>query len=210
MPRKRATTNVNDQLSEPGLLNKIILEVATGGSLVEFCRQHAMSYRAVLSWIQDDDDMAEKYQRALEIRSEHAKDEIIKEMFALLRADVTEAFDDNGNMRLVRDMPPELRRLIGGYEYNEVFEQQSVPGERGKQRVHVGNLHKVKFWDRPKSIETFMRHLRMLDTRSEIGVDASLAQLLMTHTGDKDDKAKRSDDQDKGARAPRAGKARRP
>jgi hypothetical protein len=56
------------------------------------------------------------------------------------------------------------------------FEWQRPPGD--KRNVHVGRIHKIKFWDKPRSIENFMKHLAMLVDRKEINGQISLADLV--------------------------------
>jgi len=73
-------------------------------------------------------------------------------------------------------MPPELQRLIAGIEFEEIFEWQGQGKDR--EKVHVGRIHKLKFYDKPRSIETFMKHLSMLVDRKDINVKYSLADLI--------------------------------
>lgn len=158
------------------MLGDICGEVASGGTLVALCADRGWKYRLVNRWIADDSARAERYKLALDIREQHAKDMIIAELTAYLKADITQAFDAEGNLLRMHDMPPEVKRLIAGIEFDEKFEMQ---GERGsKTRVHIGNVIKLKFWDKPRSIETFMKHLSMLVERHQVEGKLSLADLV--------------------------------
>lgn len=166
----------NSALADPELLGDICAAVATGGTLVAFCTERSLNYKLVNRWITDDSDRATRYKLALDIREDHAKDLIISELISYMKADVTEAFDAEGNLKRLQDMPPEVRRLIAGVKFREVFEWQGEPG--AKQHVHAGNVIEVKFWDKPRSIETFMKHLSMLVERKDVNVRHSLADLV--------------------------------
>jgi hypothetical protein len=95
-----------------------------------------------------------------------------------LKADVTQAFDAQGNLKRLGDMPAEVRRLLAGFKFREIFERQKDPASGQIATVHVGNIIEVKFWDKPRSIETFMKHLSMLVERKDLNVRHSLADLI--------------------------------
>lgn len=173
---KDAVERTRDALADPLLLNEIVVEVAAGGSLAMFCNERKILFRGVLAWLMGDDDRKSAYHEALDVREQHAKDEIIKELFCYLRADVTQAFDDNGNMLRVKDWPRDLQRMLAGMEFQEIFEMQGIGKDR--ERVHVGTLHKLKFFDKPRTIELFMRNLKMLVDKHEIVGKMSLADLV--------------------------------
>ena len=59
------------------------------------------------------------------------------------------------------------------------FERQKDHERGAAVTVHVGNIIEVKFWDKPRSIETFMKHLSMLVERKDVSVRHSLADLVM-------------------------------
>lgn len=170
---------INAALASPELLTDICAEVSAGGTLAALCSTRGLPYRAANRWINDDLERVKRYKLALEIREEHAKDLIIAELVAYLRAQPADAFDlidGHQSVREIADMPAELQRLIAGYEFEEIFRHEGHG--KARQRVHVGRMHKVKFWDKPRAIETFMRHLSMLVEKKEINAKLSLADLI--------------------------------
>lgn len=165
---------INDETTLPD----ICALIASGGTLAAWCagQEPRVSYKLVNRWIADDEDRARRYKLALDIREEHAKDLIIAELIAYLRADVTSCFDADGNLLAMPDMGANEKRLIAGVRFREIFEMQ---GERGdRKQVHVGNIIELKFWDKPRSIETFMKNLSMLVDRKIHDVGPSLADLI--------------------------------
>lgn len=170
--------NTSKAIADPdGLMNSICTKIAGGATLETYCRQAVISFTTVRQWIMEDEKRAERLSVALNIRKEFAKDLIIAELVAFTTADVTEAFDGEGNMLMLRDMPERLRKLVAGVKFKELFEKQ---GERGsKARVHVGNIIEIKFIDKPRAIELFMRNLAMLVDKHEVDLGPSLADLIV-------------------------------
>lgn len=177
----------NDAIGDPETISAICAAVAIGGTLVAHCAEHGFDYKLINRWINDDDKRAERYALALTIREQHAKDLIIAELISYLKADVTEAFDADGNLKRMQDMPHNIKRLIAGVKFREIFEWQGEGKERSQ--VHVGNIIEVKFWDKPRSIETFMKHLSMLIDRKDINLKSGLADLIAGSMMKPEDKA---------------------
>jgi hypothetical protein len=177
--------NTNAAINDDKLIVDICAIVAAGGTLTAYCGEHDLVYKIVNRWIADDEKRQERYKLALDIREQHAKDLIIAELIAYLKADVTSCFDSDGNMKRMPDMGANERRLIAGVKFREIFEKQDNLVDDGaggmkkvKENVHVGNIIEVRFWDKPRSIETFMKHLSMLVERNVVDVGQTLADLI--------------------------------
>lgn len=181
----------NNNLGDPNLLADILGEIAGGSTLVLQAEAKGIPYKLLNRWIADDVERAKRYALALEIREQHAKDLIVAELVAYLKADVTEAFE-GPNLKDLADMPPNLRRMVAGIKFNEVF--TTIGSGKEKTRVHTGNIIEVKFIDKTKTIELFMRNLAMLVDRKEITGTLSLADLIAAVDGDKPNIAKPATD----------------
>ncbi len=72
-------------------------------------------------------------------------------------ADVGLAFDDDGCVLPIKEIPDEVRKAISGFEAMEVYEGT------GKDRKFVGYIKKVKFWSKDKQIEHLFRHLDLFE-----------------------------------------------
>lgn len=168
-------------LARPELLTDICAALMEGGTLVNYCREHGLKYKLIIRWIADDKVRQERYDLALQTREQHAKDLIIAELIAWIKAKPLDAFvqiDTDGAqpimqaMKPMQDWPQELQRLVIGFEFEELF------AGRGEAKMHVGRLHKVKFIDKVRGVENFMKHLAMLVDRKPIDVRVSLADLI--------------------------------
>ena len=81
---------------------------------------------------------------------------VLTELARLATVDIAQAFDDNGNLLDIQDIPEDVRRAISGVEVEVLTEWKD-----GKKNP-IGYTKKLKFWDKNKSLETIARHLRML------------------------------------------------
>jgi len=102
---------------------------------------------------------------AMERRSERVEvkqDDVLRTLLALMNADIGEAFDENGRLKPIHKIPAHVRKAIAGVESFEEFEGH------GKERVAIGEVRKVKFWDKTRAIEMAMKHLGLLVDRSKV------------------------------------------
>lgn len=96
-----------------------------------------------------------------EKRTEITADKILYELYRLATADVTQAFDEMGQLKPLKEIPEDLRRSISGLEVNEIFSGQ------GEDKVATGLAKKVRFWDKPKALELLGKHLKLFAERFE-------------------------------------------
>lgn len=94
-------------------------------------------------------------------RVQVTSDEVLRELKHFAFADLGEAFDENGALKAIKDMPPGVRRAIASIETDELFEGH------GEDRVHVGVTRKVKFWPKDKGLELLGKHLKMFTDKVE-------------------------------------------
>lgn len=86
---------------------------------------------------------------------------VLEEMRRIGLADVGEAFDTEGRLKPLADMPLDVRRAISGVEIEELYDG------RGEERVKVGRLVKVKFWDKNKGLEMLGKYLKLFVEKHE-------------------------------------------
>lgn len=104
---------------------------------------------------------------ALRRRSERVEvkaDDILRELARVGMSDIGEAFDENGMMRPLSEMPVGVRRAISSVEVEDIFEG------RGAERVRVGTLTKVKFWDKTRGLEMLGKNLKLFTEVHEVKV----------------------------------------
>jgi len=87
---------------------------------------------------------------------------IIREILNAATIDIADAYDDNGKLLPINEMPEPLRKSITSIETDELFEGT------GNQREHIGTTKKIKIQDRAKSLELLGKHLKMFTDVVEI------------------------------------------
>lgn len=80
-------------------------------------------------------------------------DVVLRELLRIATVDIAKAFDDEGNLLPIKDIPEDVRRAIAGVDAEELWEG------KGQSRERTGTLRKVKFWDKPAALRDLGRHL---------------------------------------------------
>ncbi len=105
--------------------------------------------------------IAEKIQLSMNKRSDKLEitaERVLQEIARLAYVDISRAYDVNGGLLPLHDMPEDVRRAIASVEVTE----ERVDGEV------VGEIRKVKFWDKKGSLDLLGRHLKLFTDVLEI------------------------------------------
>ncbi len=104
-------------------------------------------------------------QRLMDERAKRAKidaDQVLVELIKLAKADIRRVFNDDGSLKSIKEFPDDMAAAVSSVEVEELFEGF------GKERHQIGYTKKVKFWDKPKSLELIGKHLKMFTDVIEI------------------------------------------
>jgi len=101
-------------------------------------------------------------------RTEVNADTVLKGLLEIATTDIAEAFNEDGTLKPIHEIPIEVRKAISSIEVNELFEGF------GKERTQIGLTKKIKFWDKVRSLENLGRHLKLFTDKLEV-TDMSLA-----------------------------------
>lgn len=151
----------NARLESPSLIDDIFLVVANGGSLIELCSAWGVRYSDVMLWILKDAARKTRYDEAMSARSEFFVQRLLDELRKIGTVDIRQAYNDDGALRDMRDMPAEVAACIVGVETLEEW------SGKGESRELIGYTRKVKFSDKIRGIELLMKNLGMLIDRKE-------------------------------------------
>lgn len=95
-----------------------------------------------------------KRREAIEARIEVNVELIVEELRRILTADISEALDENGAFLPLHEWPVDLRRALAGINNEELMGRD----DEGN-RILVGQVVKVKFWNKNKSAELLLKKL---------------------------------------------------
>ncbi|MFA5154432.1 MAG: terminase small subunit [Clostridia bacterium] len=94
-------------------------------------------------------------------RTKATADFAISEIYHLISFDPNEVFNEDGTLKLIKDIPRNIRKAISSIEVDEIWEG------RGKDREQIGETKKIKFWDKTRTIELLSKHLKLLSDKHE-------------------------------------------
>lgn len=101
-------------------------------------------------------------------RVEVKSDDVLRELLRLAMVDVTEAFDDAGKLRPLKDMPADLRRAIASIEVESQASGELRELDDGAQvQGDAVTVTKLRFWDKVKGLELLGKHLKLFTDRVE-------------------------------------------
>jgi phage terminase small subunit len=124
-------------------------------------------------------DIAQALQEALaaqQKRLEVKADDVLRELMRIGLCDLGQAFDDQGRLRPLHEMPEDVRRAIAGIEVEEEYSNPFADLPRvtddglerdGGAKVAIGRVAKVRFWDKPKALELLGKYLKLFTEKHE-------------------------------------------
>lgn len=126
---------------------------------------HLLSKPKVKAFV---DELIKKRASKMEITA----DLVLGEILRLARVDLSQAYDDAGNLLHPKQMPEDVRRAISSIE---VFEEHEGVG---RDRKYIGDTTKVKFWDKTKALELLGKNLKLFTDKLEHSGKVTLEDLL--------------------------------
>lgn len=97
---------------------------------------------------------------------------ILKELELLATVNMAEALNEDGSMKKVSEMPLAVQKALSGIDTQEIYEGT------GQDRVYVGDLKKIKLFDKTRSLEMLGRHLKLFTDVVEHKFTDALADRL--------------------------------
>lgn len=114
-------------------------------------------------------------QAAIDARSKRTNitaDNVLSELMRIATADLSGAYDEQGRLKPIHEIPEDTRRAMSGIKVFEEFEGS------GQDRVKIGEVREVKFWDKPKALEILARHLKLLTDKVEVSGSVTISDRL--------------------------------
>ena len=126
--------------SSEGFIDALCSAIANGGSPIDFCDEHKLRFDDLIAWLSEKNLRLDRYNSALKARDEWLIQRIMLELKRIAVVDIRDVFDDNGNLKDIKKLSPELASCVQSIETFEEFQ-----GE-GKDREFIGYTKKIKFY----------------------------------------------------------------
>lgn len=152
---KSLTDRTNAVITDPELMNRIFIHVASGGSLIEMCRAWEVRYADIMLHINSDKDRMSYYNDALNARNEWFKEAVLLEFRLIGMSDIRKLYDEDGKLLPVSEWPEEVAKFVSSIEQVEEFEG------KGRDKEQIGWVKKVKLWNKEKALEMIGKNLSM-------------------------------------------------
>ena len=94
-------------------------------------------------------------------------EDILKGLKEIAYVDPADAYDEDGRLKSIHDMPLALRRSIASIEIDEIWEfVESTSGNR-KIKEQVGWTKKVRFWPKDRGLEMLGKYKALFTDKLE-------------------------------------------
>lgn len=97
---------------------------------------------------------------------------VLQELTRMAWVDIAGAYDANGLLKPIHEIPEDVRRAIVSIEVDELYQG------KGEDRVLLGYTRKVKLADKKGSNELLGKYLKMFIDQIEHSATGTLAELL--------------------------------
>ena len=104
----------------------------------------------------------EEAMKKREHRTEVKQDRVLLELSRIGFASIKDAFDENNNLKEIKDLDDDVAAAISSIEIEDLFDG------RGADRTHIGYTKKIKFWNKNDALNTIAKHLGMLKEKMEL------------------------------------------
>lgn len=170
--RAAYTARLRDRLADAGLINDICGHVANGGTLITLAKEWDLKFSDLSNWIHTNKEYDQRYIKALNDRGEWAAERILHEFRQLAYSDIREAFNADGSLKSIDEIPESVARAIQSIDIDELYEGV------GAERQQVGLTKKVKFWNKSDALLQLGKQLGMFNPVNKHLIGKTLEELV--------------------------------
>jgi hypothetical protein len=150
--------------------------ISCGGTLPQICVDRLLSYKNVWNWIESSVELRALYDDALRRREEWLRELVIHEVKSIAGADPRMLFNEAGELRPVHEWPDGIAKAVASVDVSEIWEG------RGSERQIIGNVKKVRFYDKNKAIDTLAKTLGLFTEKVEHSGSVSWEDVVVRAT----------------------------
>lgn len=145
--------------NDPQAMQSLFDHIANGGSAIDIAKLWGLSYIKLMRHIKSKQDLQEKYDEALELRNEWARERVISEVKNLSTFNIRDMFNSDGTLKKAVELPENLLAAI----------------------KEVDKDGALKFQDKLKALDLFGKQLGLFVDKKEINgtMNMSLESIVM-------------------------------
>jgi len=113
--------------------------------------------------------VAQEIQKEFSKRTEKVEidvEMVLKGLKDFAMANPKDAYEEDGTLKSIHDMPESLQKSISSLEVDEIWEFQGNGKE--KRKTKIGETKKIRFWDKAKGLELLGKYLAMFIDRQRL------------------------------------------
>ncbi len=159
-------------LTHPDLPEEVFAHVANGGTVLTLSEAWGVRYSDVMRFIRTHPEHDKRYIQALNDRGEWGREAFLAEIRRVGLVNVREAFNADGSLKPVTEIPDDIMRCVASIEVDELF------SGAGAERMQIGVTKKIKLESKLKALELAMKNAGLLVDKVVHSVDKKLEDLL--------------------------------
>lgn len=105
-------------------------------------------------------------------KHEISAERIIAELAKLATSDVRDIYKEDGSLKPISEWPASIARCVSAVEQEEIYEYNNG------RRENVGDVRKVKLWDKTRALEILARYHKLLTDKVEHSGSLTLEQIV--------------------------------
>ncbi len=110
-------------------------------------------------------------QKKLQDKLEVSVERVLKEAARIAFSDPRKLFDEDGNLKPITDLDDDTAAALAGLDIEALYKG------KGKNAIRVGDVRKVKLWNKGEALEKLFKHLGLFEKDNKQKTDP-VAELL--------------------------------
>lgn len=155
-----------------GAIDTICDHISNGGSVLTLCSMWNIGYADFVRWLNADQDRVKKYMAAGEIQKEWAINRLLQEIRSISFIDIRKIFNDDHTLRPPSEWPDDIAAAISSIEVDEIEQWD------GEKKEKIGEMKKIKIFDKLKALEMLGKDLGRFINKHEISGKMTLEDLV--------------------------------
>lgn len=150
-------------------MDQVCKHLTNGGCIIDLCEVWDIPYFEVMEWIHSDDELSERYQKALVDRDEWVKQRMLKELKQIAFGDIRKVFNPgSGSIKVPSEWDDETSSIV---------ESIAITQKHGKDGESEETF-KIKTNSKLKAMELYGKHMKMFTDKVELEGEVKLEDIL--------------------------------